>query len=93
MNKKFIRVLGLGVGLFLAGSLSVNAQKVSFKWGTSFFKASVLRKLNLFRSIKIAYNTSQLDVNKQVVLNQKKSGCIANSVGFAKRNQLCLSSE
>ena len=27
MNKKFIRVLGLGVGLFLAGSLSVNAQK------------------------------------------------------------------
>ena len=30
MNKKFIRVLGLGVGLFLAGSLSVNAQKVSF---------------------------------------------------------------
>ena len=59
MNKKFIRVLGLGVGLFLAGSLSVNAQKVSF-------------------------NGERLSLKQ--AFEKIESGCIANSVGFAKRN-------
>ena len=70
MNKKFIRVLGLGVGLFLAGSLSVNAQKVSFNGERLSFKQA-FEKIESVSKYKIAYNTSQLDVNKQVVLNQK----------------------
>ena len=52
MNKKFIRVLGLGVGLFLAGSLSVNAQKVSFN-GERLSLKQAFEKLNLFRSIRL----------------------------------------
>lgn len=70
MNKKFIRVLGLGVGLFLAGSLSVNAQKVSFN-GERLSLKQAFEKIESVSKYKIAYNTSQLDVNKQVVLNQK----------------------
>ena len=70
MNKKFIRVLGLGVGLFLAGSLSVNAQKVSFNAERLSLKQA-FEKIESVSKYKIAYNTSQLDVNKQVVLNQK----------------------
>lgn len=70
MNKKFIRVLGLGVGLFLAGSLSVNAQKVSFN-GEHLSLKQAFEKIESVSKYKIAYNTSQLDVNKQVVLNQK----------------------
>ena len=70
MNKKFIRVLELGVGLFLAGSLSVNAQKVSFN-GERLSLKQAFEKIESVSKYKIAYNTSQLDVNKQVVLNQK----------------------
>ncbi len=70
MNKKFIRVLGFGVGLFLAGSLSVNAQKVSFN-GERLSLKQAFEKIESVSKYKIAYNTSQLDVNKQVVLNQK----------------------
>lgn len=70
MNKKFIRVLGLGVGLFLAGSLSVNAQKVSFN-GERLSLKQAFEKIESVSKYKIAYNTSQLDVNKQVVLNLK----------------------
>ena len=70
MNKKFIRVLGLGVRLFLAGSLSVNAQKVSFN-GERLSLKQAFEKIESVSKYKIAYNTSQLDVNKQVVLNQK----------------------
>ena len=71
MNKKFIRVLGFGVGLFLAGSLSVNAQKVSFN-GERLSLKQAFEKIESVSKYKIAYNTSQLDVNKQVVLNQSK---------------------
>lgn len=70
MKKKFIRVLGLGVGLFLAGSLSVNAQKVSFN-GERLSLKQAFEKIESVSKYKIAYNTSQLDVNRQVVLNQK----------------------
>lgn len=70
MNKKFIRVLGFGVGLFTAGSLSVNAQKVSFN-GERLSLKQAFEKIESVSKYKIAYNTSQLDVNKQVVLNQK----------------------
>lgn len=62
--------MGFGVGLFLAGSLSVNAQKVSFN-GERLSLKQAFEKIESVSKYKIAYNTSQLDVNKQVVLNQK----------------------
>ena len=81
MNKKFIRVLGLGVGLFLAGSLSVNAQKVSFN-GERLSLKQAFEKIESVSKYKIAYNTSQLDVNKQVVLNQKNQDVLRLTRNF-----------
>lgn len=71
MNKRIIQVLGLGLGLALAGNLSVNAQKVSFDKERLSLKQA-FEKLESVSKYKIAYNNAQLDVNKQVVLNQKE---------------------
>ena len=70
MNKKFYRALTFGVSLMLAGSLAVNAQKVTFH-GEQVSLKQAFEKIEAVSKYKIAYNTSQLDVNRRVVLNQK----------------------
>lgn len=71
MKKKYIRVVGLSISLFLASSLSVHAQKVSFN-GEQLSLKQAFEKIESVSKYKIAYNSSQLDVNKPVVLNQKE---------------------
>ena len=56
--------------LLLAVSLSVRAQNVSFNNERLTLKKA-FEKIESVSNYKIAYNASQLDVNKQVVLNQK----------------------
>ena len=56
--------------LLLAVSLSVRAQNVSFNNERLTLKQA-FEKIESVSNYKIAYNASQLDVNKQVVLNQK----------------------
>ena len=70
MNKKFYRALTLGIGLILAGNISVNAQKVTFN-GEQVSLKQAFEKIESVSKYKIAYNSSQLDVNKIVTLNQK----------------------
>lgn len=54
----------------LAGSLSVNAQKVTFN-GERVSLKQAFQKIESVSKYKIAYNATQLDVNKIVTLNQK----------------------
>ncbi|MBR5351665.1 MAG: TonB-dependent receptor [Prevotella sp.] len=56
--------------ILLAVSLSVGAQNVSFNNERLTLKQA-FEKIESVSNYKIAYNASQLDVNKQVVLNQK----------------------
>lgn len=71
MNKKFIRVMGLCLGLSLVGPLSLNAQKVTFN-GERLSLKQVFERIESVSKYKIAYNTHELDVNRQIVLNQKQ---------------------
>lgn len=68
MNKKFYRALTLGVGLMLAGGFTVNAQQVTFN-GEEMTLKQAFSKIEAISKYKIAYNASQLDVDKTVVLN------------------------
>ena len=52
MNKKFIRVMGLCLGLSLVGPLSLNAQKVTFNGERLSLKQS-LSGLSLSRSTRL----------------------------------------
>lgn len=70
MNMKINKALTFGVGLMLAGSISVNAQKVSFN-GEQVSLKQAFQKIESVSKYKIAYNATQLDVNKIVILNQK----------------------
>lgn len=70
MNMKINKALTFGVGLMLAGSISVNAQKVSFN-GEQVSLKQAFQKIESVSKYKIAYNATQLDVNKIVTLNQK----------------------
>ena len=70
MNKKFYRAMTLGVGLLLAGNLAVNAQKVTFN-GEQVSLKQAFEQIESVSKYKIAYNTTQLDVNRKVTLNQK----------------------
>lgn len=70
MSKKFYRVLSLGVSLILAGNLTVYAQKVTFN-GEQLSLKQAFQKIESVSKYKVAYNVSQLDINKTVVLNQK----------------------
>ncbi len=54
----------------IAGSLSVQAQNVSFNNERTTLKKA-FEKIEQVSNYKIAYNASKLNVNKQVVLNQK----------------------
>lgn len=68
MNKKFYRALTLGVGLMLAGGFTVNAQQVTFN-GEEMTLKQAFSKIEAVSKYKIAYNASQLDVDKTVVLS------------------------
>ncbi len=70
MNKQIYRALTFGVALMLAGNLSVNAQKVTFN-GEQVSLKQAFEKIESVSKYKIAYNSSQLDVNRTVVLKQK----------------------
>lgn len=70
MNKKFYQALTVGFSLMLASSLTVNAQKVTFN-GEKLSLKQAFEKIESVSKYKIAYNISQLDVSKMVVLNQK----------------------
>lgn len=72
MNMKFNKALTFGVGLMLAGSMSVNAQKVTFN-GEQVSLKQAFQKIESVSNYKIAYNSTQLDVNKKVTLNQKNT--------------------
>ncbi len=54
----------------IAGSLSVQAQNVSFNNERTTLKKA-FERIEQVSNYKIAYNASKLNVNKQVVLNQK----------------------
>lgn len=67
---KFYRALTLGVGLVMAGNLSINAQNVTFN-GEKLSLKKAFEKIESVSKYKIAYNASQIDVTKIVTLNQK----------------------
>ena len=54
----------------MAGCLEAQAQKVSFNAGSVTLKVA-FQKIEAVSAYKIAYNGSQLDVNRKVVLNQQ----------------------
>lgn len=71
MNKnKIKRGIIFGVGLLLAGTLQLNAQKVSFPSETLSLEKA-LEKIESVSKYKVAYNESKIDVNRQVTLNFK----------------------
>ena len=70
MNMKFNKALTFGLGLMLAGNISVNARKVTFN-GEQVSLKQAFEKIESVSKYKIAYNATQLDVNKTVTLNQK----------------------
>lgn len=66
-----MRVSTFCVSLLIAGCIQVNAQQVSFREGTVSLKQA-FEKLETSSNYKIAYNDSQLDVSKKVILNQEE---------------------
>lgn len=70
MNKKFYQVLTFSAGLMLASNLTAYAQKVTFN-GEQVSLKQAFEKIESVSKYKIAYNASQLDVKRTVVLNQK----------------------
>lgn len=70
MNRnKSIHVAVLCLGLAMAGGLAGYAQKVTFREGSLSLRQA-FGKLEAASSYKIAYNDSQLDVSRKVMLNQ-----------------------
>ncbi len=70
MKQRKKLILWISAMLLFAGSLSVGAQNVSFNNERLTLKQA-FEKIESVSNYKIAYNASQLNVNKQVVLNQK----------------------
>ena len=71
MNKHKSRRIGaFCLSLLMAGCLEAQAQKVSFNAGSVTLKVA-FQKIEAVSAYKIAYNGSQLDVNRKVVLNQQ----------------------
>lgn len=60
----------LCIGLLLAGTLQLNAQKVSFPSETLSLEKA-LEKIESVSKYKIAYNESKIDVSRKVTLNYK----------------------
>ena len=73
--KKKNRILKLMAVMLLAGTMSLNAQNVSFDNERLTLKQA-FEKIESVSNYKIAYNSSQIDVNKQVVLNQKNKSVL-----------------
>ena len=70
MNRsKSMRVTTLCLSLMMAGCLQLSAQKVTFKEGTVSLKQA-FEKIESVSKYKIAYNDTQLDVSKKVLLDQ-----------------------
>lgn len=65
-----MRVMTFCLSLIAAGCLQLSAQRVTFQEGTVSLKQA-FEKIESASKYKIAYNDTQLDVTKQVVLNQK----------------------
>ena len=71
MNKHKSRRIGaFCLSLLMAGCLEAQAQKVSFNAGSVTLKVA-FQKIEAVSAYKIAYNGSQLDVNRKVMLNQQ----------------------
>ena len=70
MKVKTNRILRIAAIMLLAGSLSLQAQNVSFNNERVTLKKA-FEKIESVSNYKIAYNASKLNVNKYVVLNQK----------------------
>ena len=70
MNKQLNRMLGTGLALLMAGTVSIHAQKVSFN-GEKMTLGQVLERIEQVSDYKFEYNTSRLNVNREVSLNQK----------------------
>ena len=68
MNLKKIK--GVCLCLLLFGSMTVNAQKLSFNNERTTLKKA-FEKIESLSKYKFAYNSSQLDENRNVTLNQK----------------------
>lgn len=69
MNMKFRRVLGICF-MLLTSTWCVNAQRFSFSHGRITLKKA-LEKIEKVSKYKFEYNSSLLDVNREVTLNQK----------------------
>ena len=70
MKVKTNRILRIAAIMLLAGSLSLQAQNVSFNNERVTLKKA-FEKIESVSNYKIAYNASKLNVNKKVTLNQK----------------------
>ena len=64
------RILRIAAIMLLAGSLSLQAQNISFNNEYLTLKKA-FEKIESVSNYKIAYNASKLNVNQQVLLNQK----------------------
>lgn len=69
---KFNKALTFGLGLILAGNISVNAQKITFN-GEQVSLKQAFEKIESVSKYKIAYNATLLDVNKTVTINKKNT--------------------
>ena len=68
--KRKNRILRIAAIMLFAGSLSLQAQNVTFNNELLTLKKA-FEKIESVSNYKIAYNSSKLNVNKQVLLNQK----------------------
>lgn len=98
MKKKSKLILWITAIILFVGSLSVGAQNVSFNDERLTLKQA-FEKIESVSNYKIAYNSSQLNVNKQVVLNHKNKSILKiiedllNGTGYiyeVKGNQIVI---
>lgn len=71
MKKQKERIFKILASLLLASCLTAHAQRVSFNSGRVTLKQA-FEKIESVSKYKIAYNSSQVDANRMVVLNQKR---------------------
>ena len=84
MNRnKSIRVAILCLSLAMAGSLPIDAQKVTFHEGSISLKQA-FEKLESSSAYKIAYNDSQLDMSRKVSMKSERHGSIAGLITAVK---------
>ncbi len=98
MKEKSKLILWITAIILFVGSLSVGAQNVSFNDERLTLKQA-FEKIESVSNYKIAYNSSQLNVNKQVVLNHKNKSILKiiedllNGTGYiyeVKGNQIVI---